>query len=513
MQQAPIMLSIILGLSGFLAIFLATWARMRESVPATREFFWLFLSVAFYSLGYAFEIAHNDVDSILFAVRVEYFGLSFIGPLLLLFTLHFIRSRPLPRLLIGVLMLIPVITLVIVQTVAWHNLFYVNPHMDFSGFFPVIVFERGIWYSINFAYLLLTATSSMVLLIIHAFRTKPKKKKQAIAMAIGSFLPIFMAVLYIMDLIPGNIDPGSFTLVTSGVIFWFALFRLGLFELVPAARELALDSIRDGFLVVNKNHILLDFNQAARNLPGAEQLKPGDDLLENKILGEYLKPLLEEKTNRVNFSLEHAEQGVSFYTADSHRIDSHFFSSSGLSILIRDVSETTHLMNKLTNQANMDDLTGLLNRRYLMQLGERQLALMHQNKRPLGIILLDIDHFKAVNDSYGHLAGDEVLKQLARCIESRLRDDDLVGRFGGEEFAIFLPGSDLNTSLQIGERIRRGIEDLEIKYDDEIIHITGSIGVQTTTLGTKTTMTELLNQADQALYKAKDSGRNRVCAA
>ena len=193
-----------------------------------------------------------------------------------------------------------------------------------------------------------------------------------------------------------------------------------------AARELALDSIRDGFLVVNNNHILLDLNSAARNLPCAEHLKPGDDLLESKPLGVYLKPLLEEQTTRVNFSLECAEQGLFFYTADSHHIKSKTFSSSGISILIRDVSETTHLMNKLSNQANIDDLTGLLNRRYLMQLGERQLALMHQNNRPLGIILLDIDHFKIINDQYGHLAGDEVLKQLAHCIASRLRDNDLV---------------------------------------------------------------------------------------
>jgi diguanylate cyclase (GGDEF)-like protein len=512
MQQAPIMLSIVLGLSGFLAIFLATWAKMHERVPATHEFFWLFLCVAIYSLGYSLEIAHNDIHSVLIAIRVEYFGLSFIGPLLLLFTLHFMRGRPLPHLLTAALMLIPVCTLVLVQTITWHDLFYINPRIDFSGYFPVLVFERGIWYYVHFIYLLLTTISGMVLMVIHAFRAKQKKKKQAVAMAIGSFVPIFMAVLYIMDLIPGKVDPGSFALITSGAIYSFTLFQLDLFDLVPVARKLALDSIQDGFLVVDRNHILLDFNEAVRNLPGVKHLKLGDNLLENKILGENLKPLLKKETNRVNFSLESAEQGIFFYTADSHRIEPRLFSKSGISILIRDVSETTYLMNKLSNQANMDDLTGLLNRRYLMQLGERQLALMHQKNRQLGIILLDIDHFKAINDHYGHLAGDEVLKQLAHCIESSLRDNDLVGRYGGEEFVIFLPGSDLTTSLQIGERIRQGIENLVVEYENTSIRITISLGVQTTTVGNRTTMTELLKQADQALYQAKDNGRNCVCA-
>ena len=147
-----------------------------------------------------------------------------------------------------------------------------------------------------------------------------------------------------------------------------------------------------------------------------------------------------------------------------------------------------------------------------MQLGERQLALMRKNARPLSIILLDIDHFKTVNDSHGHLAGDQALKQISRCIENSLRDDDLVGRYGGEEFAIFLPGSDLSASLQIGERIRQGIEELKIEYEGETIHITGSFGVQTAAADNHITLTELLKQADQALYQAKDNGRNCVCA-
>ena len=169
-------------------------------------------------------------------------------------------------------------------------------------------------------------------------------------------------------------------------------------------------------------------------------------------------------------------------------------------------------MKKLSNQANLDSLTGLLNRRYLMQLGEQQLALARKHNRPLGVILFDLDHFKAVNDHYGHLAGDEVLKYIARRAENCLRSDDLLGRYGGEEFVVFLLGADLSTSIAIGERIRQGIETIQVDFQGQSINISVSVGVYTAPINGNETLTEMLGQADRALYQAKHNGRNQVCS-
>jgi diguanylate cyclase (GGDEF)-like protein len=417
-----------------------------------------------------------------------------------------------PPSLYAAILLIPSITLIIVLTIESHDLFYVNPRVETTGYFPALVFERGFWYNVQYTYLLLTVLSSVVIFIVHAFHTSRKKKRQAITMAAGSFVPLLSAVIYIAGLVPEHIDITPFALVISGVVYWFALFHLGLFELVPAAREIALDTIRDAFLVVNKNDILLDLNLAARNLPGLGTLNPGDDLGENKTLGSHLKPLLQREVNQVHFSLNHPLQGQFFYSADSHNLQPHLFSSSGISILIRDETETTMLMKKLSNQANLDGLTGLLNRRYLMQLGEQQLALERKHNRPLGVILFDLDHFKAVNDHYGHLAGDEVLKYTARHVENSLRSDDLLGRYGGEEFVVFLPGADLSTSITIGERIRQGIESIQVDFQGQSINISASVGVYTAPVNGNETLTEMLGQADRALYRAKHNGRNQVCS-
>jgi len=213
MQQAPIFLVIILGLSALLATYLAAWARLHGRAPAANEFFWLFLGVAVYSLGYAVEISRTELEGVLTALRLEYVGLAFVPVLMLLFVLHFIRGKPLPVPLTAALMVVPCITLLLVFTVDYHNLYYVNPRMINGEFFPVIDFGRGLWYVVNFSYLLLLTILSLFLLVFHAFRVERKKKRQAITMAVGAFFPVLSGILYFLGLIPGNIDPAPFSLV------------------------------------------------------------------------------------------------------------------------------------------------------------------------------------------------------------------------------------------------------------------------------------------------------------
>ena len=122
--------------------------------------------------------------------------------------------------------------------------------------------------------------------------------------------------------------------------------------------------------------------------------------------------------------------------------------------------------------------------------------------------MLDIDHFKSVNDDYGHGAGDFVLQQTAKLISQNLRESDQIIRYGGEEFLILLPGGDLDTAVTIAERIRKNIQEYPVEVDGHSIHITVSIGVAT--LAHQEPQAEGIKRADEALYTAKNNGRNRV---
>ena len=166
---------------------------------------------------------------------------------------------------------------------------------------------------------------------------------------------------------------------------------------------------------------------------------------------------------------------------------------------------------ELENLAHTDFLTGLNNRRYFMKKVQQELtrALRYQSK--FSLLMFDIDFFKQVNDSYGHHIGDIVLQKVADYCQKTVRSVDIIGRIGGEEFAVFLPESDYENALDVAERLRKGIEEtLLASVGDKEIHVTVSIGLVSADSAGRS-IDELLDLADKALYEAKTSGRNKIC--
>lgn len=165
---------------------------------------------------------------------------------------------------------------------------------------------------------------------------------------------------------------------------------------------------------------------------------------------------------------------------------------------------------KSLNMALTDGLTGLYNRRYFDAHCATLLEEMRTTNKPLVILIVDLDLFKAVNDTYGHIAGDEVLKQLAECILQNVRVTDLVARYGGEEFVILMPNTTLHDGEEVAERIRNAVAsyNFNISTNDTPINKTISIGV--TLMNPSDNPETIFNRADKGLYKAKESGRNQV---
>ncbi|CAB0151346.1 Response regulator PleD [Pseudidiomarina piscicola] len=175
---------------------------------------------------------------------------------------------------------------------------------------------------------------------------------------------------------------------------------------------------------------------------------------------------------------------------------------------VRTVSSAHRKLNRL---ASTDALTLLHNRRHLTELAETEITRAERYHKPLTLLLIDIDHFKLINDIFGHVKGDEVLQHLAQLIRLELRQHDLIGRWGGEEFLVVLPETDINTGEQVAERIRVAISRYDwsqnLKKD---LAVTLSVGLSQ--LGENETLTRLINRADKALYASKSAGRNRVTA-
>ncbi|MFP2910060.1 GGDEF domain-containing protein [Pyxidicoccus sp. 3LFB2] len=161
--------------------------------------------------------------------------------------------------------------------------------------------------------------------------------------------------------------------------------------------------------------------------------------------------------------------------------------------------------------ATRDSLTGAHNRRSFLQLAERELDRARRTTRPVSLLMVDIDRFKSINDTHGHPAGDAVIRTLASTSQSALRSVDVLGRLGGEEFAIILPETGAEGALRVAERLRQTLSEVVVPEGGKSLAFTVSVGVAEWLPGERLDM--LLSRGDQALYAAKNTGRNRVCAA
>jgi len=204
-------------------------------------------------------------------------------------------------------------------------------------------------------------------------------------------------------------------------------------------------------------------------------------------------------------SIEYAyEIGASDYISKPFR-HRELLARVGNTLRIQELQEELRLL------ASIDPMTRLYNRRYFTTMADKILKLARRERNPLSLAILDIDHFKQINDTYGHLIGDRVIIALAEQLMKRYRESDLLCRFGGEEFVILMPNTELDIAALLAERTRKEIEQLEVYYSDGSLSLTVSIGVSQIDLEKEETLDGVLKRADDALYTAKNEGRNRVC--
>jgi diguanylate cyclase (GGDEF)-like protein len=175
------------------------------------------------------------------------------------------------------------------------------------------------------------------------------------------------------------------------------------------------------------------------------------------------------------------------------------------------VDKLDEVQSHLVLQATTDELTGLMNRRNILRRLDEEQQRAIRLQEDLCIMIIDLDHFKRINDTYGHLCGDVVLKRAAAGIRDTVRTYDIIGRIGGEEFLIISPGVPMEETINLAERVRRLISELEIEQGEQKITVTVSAGV-TTLESDDMGVVPMMMRADRALYMAKEQGRNRVVA-
>ena len=517
MHRELVLYTFALGLSVLTTSVLAVAGFLRRRTPGAGAFIGLVLAAAFYSFGSIFEIRSTSADELLIWLSIEYLGIATMGPLWLLLSNSLATGGAGPsRPWIALGFAIPLLVIVAVFTNDLHHLYYTSIVIERRGTFVVPHFGKGPIYWVNFAYMNLSILAGTILIFRFMLGTRGAFRRQALVLVAGAIIPWIGMLIYQTGLSPYGLDIAPFGLTLSGILFGWALFRYQLLDLSPVAHRKVFEGLVDAVLVADTKGRILAVNPAMASVfPGASADfagKPASELLATQ--PALLSLLDAEQGACIDIEVEGAA-GMRHYEAVSSGMLDRRGRRFGTILTLRDISLRVELHEKVERVAVTDELTGVPNRRRLIEIANRELERSKRYKLPLALAIMDLDHFKTVNDVYGHLAGDAVLATTARECAARLRSTDFFGRFGGEEFIVVLPDSPAKEASASIERLRVSIEALRFTVPkaeggcDEI-GVTASFGLTFRECIGEDDLASLLHEADRALYRAKAEGRNRV---
>ncbi|MFL2105342.1 histidine kinase N-terminal 7TM domain-containing protein [Desemzia sp. FAM 23991] len=467
-------------------------------------------TIAVYCFASAFGLLATTLDQIKFWTVMQYVGMPISTPLGLLFVMQYLGIS-ISRKKAFSLLVVPLITLVMVATNDWHHLHYRVFEIDSSLGAPYIRQEIGLWYTIHGIYIFTCMLVALLLAISHWKETAKNYRPQLFALILGQLIPILTAFLYLVGLTPEGVDPVPMVLWLSSLLYLWSIKSSRLFTLMPIAKDAIFNGINDGVMVLDESRQLIEFNQTC------EEYFPQ---LNKTLLGmDFSKIWYPLSGNSVPLNLEVTSQsqevqvivnGVKsmYQIRISPLIQGK--NSKGLILIFTDITELKRLQTKLEYQANYDGLTHIYNRRAFMERCVQDFEASKREYTPFTVILMDIDHFKQVNDTYGHHIGDQILKHVVNICENQLTEGLVFARYGGEEFALSLSGYTAIEAAALGNKLRKSLEIQNLHSAEGDIPVTFSMGVAEAIQEAKETVDQLLIKADKALYSAKQSGRNQV---
>ncbi|MEJ8305674.1 histidine kinase N-terminal 7TM domain-containing diguanylate cyclase [Saccharibacillus sacchari] len=511
-QQLLVYVSVIL-IGGALSLFLAMYAMLRfRNAPGGRYYILAALMASILAFGYAFELTSGDLNQIKFWIGIEYFSLPFLPVFTLLMCLEYtdMRLGPWKR---RALFIIPMLTFVLQHTNEFHHLYYTSVGLRADAPFPVVELGKGPWYLVHTVYLYGCLAVSISVLLMRMLKARQRFRLQMLAMTAGMLVPVAGNLYYLAGKSPYGIDLGPVFISVSFVFHSMAIFRFRMFNVAPIAREIVFESMGDGVLVLNEQDFVVDYNPAMlRLVPELSKSSIGrgasEVLASHPTIAECVRLGSEHdlKLDTVHPFYVHA-RFAPIRDRDSRR--------SGRIVTFIDITERVVLEEKLKKLASTDGLTGLFNKNALIEKSEQALRELAPGGPGVSVIMFDVDHFKKVNDTFGHEAGDRVLAGVSDVIRRVLDGRGIAGRYGGDEFVLCLPQTCAEQGRIAAEDIRAGVERMEITVEGRAVRATSSFGVSHLTPSPHLQygapeMQLLMRRADHALYQSKKLGRNQA---
>ncbi|MEL6775971.1 MAG: diguanylate cyclase [Cyanobacteria bacterium J06597_16] len=532
---------VILYLTAILSscVALTAWTR-RALAPATRPFTSLLIAIAAYAITAAVGSSFLTLRPSIFWATLEYVASNSVIALYLTFTLHFSELGPWlnhwrRRSLIWAL---PIFNMGLVATNHWHSLVWSDFVLPTSRS-GAIDFHHGalyFWIAACFYSYVITGT---LLVARVALNASSLYRKQAFTIMLSALPPILAGTLYVLDLVPPTLNVLPMSFAVTGIVYFASLFYCRLFDLLPIARDVLIERMSDGVLVLDGDGRVIDMNSVAGRYthqagsligqPLAQVMRDWPDIIshcrsEDKfikvlIVRPHLPCHLEITVTRLYNRQQRSIGRLLVIRNITEQQQNQLQIEQSNTELKRQLKEIQTLRDQLKEQAIRDGLTRLFNRRYFEETLPAEIDKANRAQQPLSIMLLDIDYFKKVNDTYGHLAGDQALRMFASIIQKHIRSSDIACRYGGEEFVVAMPNMTQKEACQRANNIRLAFKKTVITFEEHRFQATVSIGLGSLPQVTnhpnqlsqnQLNQNQLLEKIDQALYSAKANGRDRV---
>ncbi|MEA4933552.1 MAG: diguanylate cyclase [Lawsonibacter sp.] len=488
-------------------VFFAVQIRTLSGSSYVKTSLLLCFAICFYILGYTLELNSTVPSQIMFWNRIEYIGIPFVSALWLtislIYTGHFTNYR---KALLAAIYGVPVVTMVLRLTNAYHHLYFSSVrYLDALGGL-ILVKQMGPWMYVQAYHSALMVLLSMGLFLFDSIKSAQRLMGKIVLIVAASVVAISGLFLSQLNPLGIPIDYMALCLPITCIAVIMAISRYDLLEIKSIARIKVFEASKDAILLLNRQNRVLDYNDSAKRLFD----------LANIPLNNGTFPALPRNASDFLDSLQHGEPSVAKLCI--HGKD-HYFNIStepicsctvllGWIKTIHDITELCQLNEELNRQAMTDELSVLSNRRAFMLRGKEVVLAAEKHGAPLHLLMLDLDHFKNVNDEYGHPAGDLVILEFSKLLKRYFGASNLIARLGGEEFAVLLSGVSDDDALKKIRVFLEAARQHVYEYSGQQVHVTASIGVTKGQPGQ--TLESMMRRVDKALYQSKDQGRDLI---
>lgn len=521
-------------LTGLVAIAVSIIIWKRRNSRGGWPLFLLFMAVSEWALCNGLEAAAVPLDLKIFWSKMVYLGAQTSPVLLVLFALQFgSRGKRVTHITLVLFFLIPLITILLAATNEMHGLIW-------DAFTPgppgtnSLIYHHGPAFWISVAYIFVMVSVGTAVLLLSPICSQKVYREQSRIILIASIIPWIGFLIYVLDLNPfPGLDTVSISFLFTGLVLAWGMFKSGFLDIVPIAYELIYENVKNGILTIDERMRIIDINPAAAKLLSIGR---------NKNVGAQIQTLEGFWKKIENYFDKTETKRIEISTQAAHKayLDVHITPLRdqrkrflGWVVILDDIStrkraekdlravnkrlkqqlgEIRELQDQLHEQAMRDPVTGIYNRRFLKETLSREISRALRNNYPLSIIMLDIDFFKKINDTYGHKGGDDVIIALSKLLQSETRGSDCVSRYGGDEFVLVMPEMTKESAFHRAELWRNAVKTIALLIGENSVNISVSMGIATFPENGMNS-DALLIAADEALYQAKATGRDRTCLA